>query len=316
MSEIFRRERAPVPLAFNGERFTSAKSGQIEIEHVHRYLLAREFCRGKDVLDVASGEGYGSALLSQVARSVVGVDLDEGSITHAKVSYARPNLRFCVGDARQIPLAEKSVDIVVSFETLEHLAEHDIFLDEIQRVLRPGGALIISSPERDVYCPPGRDPNPFHVRELSNEELESVLARRFKHVGLYGQRMLLGSAIVPLRSKNPGGVPTTFERRGDAELEGSIGLPRAMYVVAVASDERIAPLLASSLFVETSEVDDLLTARREETRSTDKANPAEKAWQAEAGRLLAELRQVRASRSWWITAPARKFWRTLRRLGR
>src|SRR5213079_65208 len=75
MGEIFSRPAPAVPLPFTGERLTSELTGQTEIEHLHRYLLAREFCRGKRVLDVASGEGYGAALLAQVAAAVTGVDI-------------------------------------------------------------------------------------------------------------------------------------------------------------------------------------------------------------------------------------------------
>lgn len=76
MGELIRREAASAPRPFSGERLTTGMVGQVEIEHYHRYLLAREFCRGRDVLDVAAGEGYGTALLSQVARSAVGVEID------------------------------------------------------------------------------------------------------------------------------------------------------------------------------------------------------------------------------------------------
>jgi SAM-dependent methyltransferase len=343
MGEIFRRERAVVALPWTGERCTGATSGQVEIEHVHRYLLAREFCQAKDVLDVASGEGYGAALLSQVARSVIGVELDAASVEHAQSAYGRANLRFCVGDARSMPLAEHSIDVVVSIETLEHFAEHETFLDEIQRVLRPNGLLILSSPDRDFYYPPGAPPNPYHVRELSSEELAATLSQRFKHLRLYGQRALMGSAIVPLQRDGGFGSETTFDRHGENQFERSVALPRPVYAIALASDQRIEPELATSLYVETSLIDealkahcrqvlqqyetDLVAARAAadsqrnkldcelQSRAEELASGAvrEATWRREAQRLLAELRQVRASRSWWITAPARKLWRAIRR---
>jgi SAM-dependent methyltransferase len=151
VGEIFRLEKAVESLQFSGERFTSEAVGQIEVEHLHRYFLAREICRDKDVLDVASGEAYGTAMLSQVAQPAVGVEIDAATVAHAQRSYSRNNLRFLCGDARAIPLPDKSVDVVISFETLEHLAEHEIFLHEIKRVLRPGGLAVISTPDRDVY---------------------------------------------------------------------------------------------------------------------------------------------------------------------
>ena len=160
---------APVePLEFTGERFTPGTPGEIEHEHHHRYLFALQLCEGRDVLDVASGEGYGSAILATVARSVVGVELVPEIVEHARRSYARENLSYRVGSAVKLPLDAASVDVVVSFETLEHFAEHEEFMAEVKRVLRPVGALVMSSPVRGVYSP--GNPNAYHVRELTRAE--------------------------------------------------------------------------------------------------------------------------------------------------
>ncbi len=83
MGELFRQDRPKTPLAWTGERLVTGIEGTIENEHLHRYFLAREFCRGKDVLDVASGEGYGAALLAQTAKRVIGVEVDSASVEHA-----------------------------------------------------------------------------------------------------------------------------------------------------------------------------------------------------------------------------------------
>ena len=187
-----------VSLAWTGERLTTGAGLQVEVEHIHRYLLARNLCRGLDVLDIASGEGYGSAFLAQTAKSVVGVELDLMSVEHAQQSYASTatNLSFLQGDARKLPLPDASVDIVVSFETIEHFYDHDLFLAEVRRVLRPGGRFVVSSPERDVYSPAAQSPNPYHVRELTRFEFSSLLRQQFQHVTLLGQRPMLGSALV------------------------------------------------------------------------------------------------------------------------
>ena len=103
MGEIFNFKRPDISLPFDGERFTNTSGGPIEVEHLHRYLGAREVCRGKDVLDVASGEGYGSALLAQVARSVLGVELSPNAVSHASNAYGKAGLQFIVGDARRLP---------------------------------------------------------------------------------------------------------------------------------------------------------------------------------------------------------------------
>src|ERR1700724_2319796 len=105
MGEIFSREFAVDSLPFTGERLTSAVTGvgHIEVEHFHRYFIARECCRGHDVLDVGSREGYGSALLAQVASSVIGVEISRAAVAHAQHAYPYSPLRFVVVVARQLP---------------------------------------------------------------------------------------------------------------------------------------------------------------------------------------------------------------------
>jgi SAM-dependent methyltransferase len=251
MSELIGREAANRPHAFTGERLTAAISGQVEIEHYHRYLLAREFCRGRDVLDVASGEGYGTALLAQVARSAVGIEIDADTVTAARAEFRHPNLRYEQGDARALPLQNASIDVAVSFETLEHLAEQDVFLSELHRVLRPDGLLIISTPDRDIYSPPGATPNPFHVLELTKVEFRALLHRHFTHSVCAGQRALIGSLIIGTNSEEK---VLSYERRGEALFERNESLARAPYLVAFASDAPLPPL-PNSVYVHRSDLD-------------------------------------------------------------
>jgi glycosyltransferase involved in cell wall biosynthesis/GT2 family glycosyltransferase/SAM-dependent methyltransferase len=254
MGEIFKRTTPVTALAWTGERLTTDVSGQVEIEHLHRYFFARTLCRGLDVLDIASGEGYGSALLAQVAHSVVGIDVSAEAVLHAQKAYQGPGLQFMQGDARRIGLEDASVDVVVSFETIEHFYEHDAFLAEVQRVLRPGGLFIVSSPERDVYSPADRSPNPYHVRELTHSEFSLLLARSFRHVTMYAQRPLLGTALVAENPPADAGPLITFERRGDQHFECSAGLPRALYLLAVASDRPRTDSLGS-LYVDSGNIE-------------------------------------------------------------
>ena len=251
MGEIFRRTIPATALTWTGERLTTEAGQQVEVEHLHRYLLARNLCRDLDVLDVASGEGYGSAFLAQTARSVVGVELDPDAVKHAEAFYPAPNLRFLEGDARRLPLQDACVDIVVSFETIEHFYEHEAFLAEVRRVLRPGGRFVVSSPERDVYSPAALPPNPFHVRELTRAEFSSLLRSTFGHVALLGQRPILGSVLV---AEDPiprltGGPTLTFERRSPDRFEVSDGLPRPAYLLAIASDKPV-DAVPDSLYID------------------------------------------------------------------
>ncbi len=223
-------------LPWTGERLVPSQSGQIAAEHLHRYAIACALAPGKDVLDIACGEGYGSALLSRAARRVVGVDIDAETVQHAKRKYGSAQVHFLRGDCRAIPLADASVDLVVSFETLEHIEQQADFLDEVRRVLRPGGRLIISTPDKKNYGDSRESSNPFHVRELSAAEFRDVLAR-FKHVRMLGQRFAAVSAVLE--------NSTVGERRwgmftGDYQgSEFSEGLAAPTYWVAVCAD---APL--------------------------------------------------------------------------
>ena len=144
------------------------------------------------------------------------------------------------------------MDVIVSFETIEHLNEQEQFLSEIKRVLRPSGLLVISSPDRDVYSG-GRDTaNPFHVRELTAAEFTALLSRHFAHVAASGQRCFLGSAVLPLLGE-PAGV-RTFERRSEALVEGADGPARAVYIFALASDNPIEGA-ATSIYIHSPDVD-------------------------------------------------------------
>src|SRR5262245_56593246 len=166
------------PLEFTGERFVPGIEGEIAHEHWHRYAFARRFAAGRRVADVACGEGYGSALLADVARDVVGVDIDPEAVAHARNAYAgRTNLRFAEGSATALPLPDASVDVVVSFETLEHLAAADQppMVAEFARVLAPAGVLVLSSPNRPEYSDARGYANPFHRHELDRDGLARLL---------------------------------------------------------------------------------------------------------------------------------------------
>jgi ubiquinone/menaquinone biosynthesis C-methylase UbiE len=129
----------PTPdLEWTGERYLPGVRGEIELEHLHRYALARELARGKSVLDIACGEGYGADLLAAVAAQVIGVDLSEEVVEHARRKYGnRRNVQFRLGSCSAIPVGDASVDLVVSFETIEHHADHDEMMQEIKRVFDP-----------------------------------------------------------------------------------------------------------------------------------------------------------------------------------
>lgn len=152
-------------------------------EHMTRYLAAQPLVAGKRVLDIASGSGYGSRLLADGAASVVGVDISTAAVEYARATYPRDNLEFRLGQATAIPLEDNSVDVVVTFETIEHVADYRGFLAEVDRVLAPDGLALVSTPN-DLEFVEG---NHFHLHEFVYEELLEVVGERFAHVEPYFQ---------------------------------------------------------------------------------------------------------------------------------
>lgn len=181
-----------VMLENHGERMVPAITGGSTFwEHIYRYAFACRYVRGKRVLDIACGEGYGAAALQNAgAAHVIGVDISEDVCRHSRARYG---LDARQGSAEQIPLPDGSVDIVVSFETIEHTRGPRRFLDECARVLVPGGHLIISTPNEKVYAKFCEAPNPHHCSEMTEEEFTLALAARFHIVRLYSQRPYEGT---------------------------------------------------------------------------------------------------------------------------
>ena len=182
-------------LSSSGERFTANFMDITGLEHIHRYQLATILSKGKDVLDIACGAGYGSWMIAQDAQRVYGVDVSDKVVAHATQRFKHDNLTFHQGFCAEIPLPDACVDIVVSFETLEHIFEQDAFLDECRRVLRPDGILVISTPNLEIYNLGRNERNPFHVKELSRTEFETALTRVFKNVAIGTQGLGFGSLV-------------------------------------------------------------------------------------------------------------------------
>ena len=250
-------------MEFTGERFVPSEAGQIKYEHLHRYALCMPFVPGKVVLDLASGEGYGAALLSNVATSVTGVDISPEIVEHARHHYYRQNLTFLVGSCEKVPLPDSSVDIVTSFETIEHHDKHEEMMQEIKRVLKPNGILIISSPNRLTYSDEADYSNPFHIRELYYDELSSLLGRYFKHLRVYGQRLATGSFVYSLRESTKREI-ATYTGGIDYLAQAVPSLSSPIYFIAVCSDvAQIEQYTPESIYLDTN---DDLSKRNDEER--------------------------------------------------
>lgn len=251
-------------MEFTGERFiTNYDSPQINYEHWHRYLLAASYVKGKTVVDIACGEGYGSHLLAQTAESVVGVDISQETITFARQQYQRKNLTFERGSVTSIPLVgEQQVDVVVSFETIEHVAEAEqqAFLQEIKRLLKPDGLLMISTPNKLLYSDLPKYKNEFHVKEFYFREFKAFLQAQFKQVKMLGQRIYSGSFIWPLEesSHQPN---QDFQLQFDQTLHPTTQPKSDLYNLALCSDQEISQLMPSTLV----DLSDRLIQQKDET---------------------------------------------------
>ncbi len=223
----------PPQIEFTGERFIPGVAGEIEFEHVHRYAFACRHAPGRRVLDAACGEGYGSALIAKAATSVAGVDIDGETLAHAAASYGSvSNLSFHRASVAALPFADASFDMVVSFETIEHLdaADQPRMLAEFARVLAPRGLLILSAPNRVEYSEKRGYSNPFHRHEHDRAELDGLLGAHFAARRYFHQRVWLGSTMW---REQGAGAYAAWE--GDSASVTDAGLPAAMYYVVVAT---------------------------------------------------------------------------------
>src|SRR4029077_20801495 len=171
-------------------------------EVVYERLASR--CAGLDVLEAGCGEGYGADLIAGVARRVIGLDYDESAVAHVRARYPRVEMRH--GNLAELPLPDGDVDVVVNFQVIEHLWDQGQFVAECFRVLRPAGALLVSTPNRITFSP-GRDTpiNPFHTRELDAAELTGLLtAAGFRIEGVCG--VFHGERLAELDARHGGSI--------------------------------------------------------------------------------------------------------------
>ncbi|MEU6644221.1 class I SAM-dependent methyltransferase [Saccharomonospora sp. NPDC046836] len=142
--------------------------------HEAAYDALLPYCAGAVVLEAGCGEGYGAALITQVAARVVALDYDEAATAHVARRY--PRAHAVRGNLAFLPIGTASVDIVANFQVIEHLWDQAGFLAECRRVLRPGGRLLVTTPNRLTFTPDSDTPlNPYHTREFAPSELDELL---------------------------------------------------------------------------------------------------------------------------------------------
>lgn len=178
---------------FTGERILPHGKYNVTFQQsLFAYQAVRERAVGRRVLDVGSGEGYGSAYLAEAAKEVVGLDYSARANREAGERYPLPNLHFVTADIFDLPasLKEQRFDLVCSFQVIEHMRDQDRFLEVLGGLLSPGGTAAISTLNRLRFTAF----NPFHVREFSPTELEEIMKRHFRKVtmlGVFGDEKIL-----------------------------------------------------------------------------------------------------------------------------
>jgi ubiquinone/menaquinone biosynthesis C-methylase UbiE len=225
---------------FTGERVVPGHVDRdLWNEHYARYAFATRLSRGRRVLDVGCGNGYGTTELAQSAATVIGLDVAADVVAAADKLYARPNVRFLPGSAAQLPFRDGIFDLVVAFEVIEHLADWADLIREARRVLAPGGQLIVSTPNKAFYTDSrgGAGANPFHVHEFEYGEFRDALQREFPHVSLFLQDHTEGIVIQATGQRGP----------ADVRFDGDAPRPEeASFFIAVCA---VTPQVGAPTFV-------------------------------------------------------------------
>lgn len=298
----------------DGERMVPAlhKGKLMYAEHITRYQSSQELVKDKIVLDIASGSGYGTKILASSAKKVFGVDVSQPAIDYSNRYYAAKNIEYRLGDGEKIPLDDNSVEVVVTYETIEHISDYKKFLDEVERVLTSDGIAIVSTPN-DLEFAEG---NHFHLHEFTEEELTSLLKKKFKYVDKYYQATWKGVGI---------GDAALFQTEGvvDATIENFavINPKQYLYFFFVCSNKPIQQKIGSSIMIGEHYSDRLVTdvnnhlieLNKEVTALKEEVVTMDKDYlklQSEHKDLIDKYHAVLQSTSWKVTKPLRKIKRS------
>ena len=211
---------------------------ETEIEHLCRYQYAKQFVADRKVLDAACGSGYGVRILAEKADYVIGVDISAEAVAFADKEYKQDNTEYAVASVEKLPFDDESFDVVVSFETIEHVDEtvQKAFLSEIKRVLKEDGLLIMSTPNKKKFTDErGGRHSEYHVKEFYEDEFETFLRSMFEHV-VFAQQFYAKAACI------------IDPQDCQAQMDGFMD-EKGMYVVALASNTSIQKLVRDSFIM-------------------------------------------------------------------
>jgi len=292
-------------LRATGERLVpDQQRGELVMaEHLARYRFAAQFASGRRVLDAACGEGYGTEMLRAAgALEAIGVDLDAGAVAHARARY---ELDVREADVGALPFDDASFDLVVSFETIEHVADGARVIAEFRRVLRADGLLVVSTPNSAEYLVE----NEFHLREYTPDELDELLAPHFPIRNRLYQQNWLTAAILDqdqLALDEPS-TPLAVELRKTSGLVPG----RELYSIVVCGPGEDAPAQVA-VMTGVHEANRLEAERRAWQERAEEAERQLAPWHEraeEAERQLttsrSQIEVITSSLSWRVTRPLR-----------
>ncbi len=186
---------------FTGERvIPGLVDADLFNEHISRYkFAARLIPKGGEILDLGSGTGYGTVELLSGGTSIVGADVSAEAVAYARANYGREGVTFLEASCESVPRADHQFDLITCFEVIEHLENWRGLLAEAQRLLRPGGSFVVSTPNKAYYAETrGKTgPNPFHTHEFEYAEFESALKEYFPHVRIWSQNHAAAIVFAP-----------------------------------------------------------------------------------------------------------------------
>ena len=160
------------------------------LRHFFAYNVVRTLLSEQSsVLEIGCGDGYGASYLSQYVQHITGLDIYENVIHHASQKYQSERCAFQVYDGLHIPYQSQMYDAAIAFQVIEHIRDDRYFLTELQRVIKPDGMCILTTPNGMYRIKQGAKPwNRFHVREYYPNELERILKTLFADVRIWGIR--------------------------------------------------------------------------------------------------------------------------------
>jgi len=188
MKKTFLKNRKEL---FGGERiYPGFGSPKEEREHSLRYLFAKKFLKPSYIcLDAACGSGYGTSILANNVKKIIGVDISEHAIGFAKINFPSKNIHFDVQDLENLKFPKNLFDVIVSIETFEHVKNQEKILKKFKQILKKNGLLIISTPDATINKKMGFV-SPFHINEKTKEEFVEMISSFFRIEKLYGQKII------------------------------------------------------------------------------------------------------------------------------